>query len=316
VVKVSTSTDANTWTTFTFGPKNLEAGLANHSFDLPDLETTNSFLYLKLNLYAQGNPNSVGTAMIRLSLQDLKDNIPSPELEYRIMRVGFNYIPVVGTTNNMYWGALLSNNAIRIYSAPDSLPISDAEFTDRQIIPFTYAGRGQLQCQSPDGFNWCARADSRMSGGFLSGNTLGFYWNSMQDDTFPQPYLYIALFRTSDLGFLDRALLWHPDVSWMYGDISPNSLGQLGITSFYGNSVLAPSLAAGNNIGMSNDGSLNWQLINIVIGTNAPSTASWGDFLTLRPDPENPSRWIGAGYSLQDGTRKEHIKPVYFSIAP
>jgi hypothetical protein len=86
--------------------------------------------------------------------------------------------------------------------------------------------------------------------------------------------------------------------------------------SFYSSSNIAPSLVAGNDIGLTSTHSFNWSLNNIAVGTHAPSDISWGNFLTVRPDPANQGSWIEAGYTLQGANTKENIQPVYFYFKP
>jgi len=85
----------------------------------------------------------------------------------------------------------------------------------------------------------------------------------------------------------------------MYPDVSPNSIDKLGLVAFYGGSDISPSVVIGDNNGISADNSLLWSLAFAAVGTNAPQVAAWGDYLTIRPDPQNPNGWIAVGYTLQ-----------------
>ena len=58
----------------------------------------------------------------------------------------------------------------------------------RNIPGWTYGWAGSpMICTSPDGLNWCARSDSRITGGFVANGKIEWYWNARQGAGFPFP---------------------------------------------------------------------------------------------------------------------------------
>jgi hypothetical protein len=139
---------------------------------------------------------------------------------------------------------------------------------------------------------------------------------------FPWPYLNAAKFRLSDMTYLESPYLWSPDHAWMYGSVSPNSRGDLGIVAFYGGGKVNPSLAIGisqNNNNNNNDTTQlqsAWKMEPMMRGTNGPSQNDWGDFLRIRPYSGSVLNWVASGYTLKGGSTEDFIEPVYLVFGP
>ena len=317
--RLGISPDANHWYNYDIYPTNVSNVLSVHDmFDLPQLSLSDKYLYIKSNIY-QSNQFK-GTIFIRWLLDDLKNNAPAHFDFYIAKSGGFNYVPVQGAKNKMYFAAQLSNIRMRIYEW-DEGSSSPKEPFDVTIDPTILAGEGQMKCLSPGGFNWCARADYRMLGGHYQndsssgGNgTITFFWNAGQGGDFPFPHIDAAKFRTSDMAYVGRPLLWSPEHAWLYGFVHPDLKDnrKVGITAFAGSGRIPyPTIAIGTNNMKGGIGASPWNIQPAITGTNAPGNNKWGDYLRIRPYSGSGQDWISSGYILKGGISANKIQPFY-----
>jgi hypothetical protein len=317
--RLGISSDANHWFNYDVYPTNVSNILSIHDmFDLPQLTLSDKYLYIKSNIY-QSNLFK-GTIFIRWLLDDLKNNAPAKFDFYIAKSGGFNYVPVQGAKNKMYFAAQLSNIRMRIYEWDEGSPSPKPPF-DVTIDPTILAGQGQMNCASPGGFNWCARADYRMLGGIYQNGSFSdgigkitFFWNAGQGGDFQFPHVDAATFRTSDMAYVSRPLLWSSQHAWLYSFAHPNPKdnSKIGITAFAGSgSIPYPSIAVGTNNVKSGIGVSPWNIQPAITGTNAPGNNKWGDYLRIRPHSGSGEDWISSGYILKGGTSSNQIQPIY-----
>jgi hypothetical protein len=179
----------------------------------------------------------------------------------------------------------------------------------RNIPAWNYGVRSTMICTSPDNFNWCARSDSRITGGWVSNGIVGFLWNAKQGSGFPYPYVNVATFRESSLTFLSNPKMWNPNFAFMFGFASPNGIpGELGIVTVYGGNQLYPSIAAGV-VDSGSGPPPPYQLISIRSGNHAAS--AYGDYIRDRPLQRI---WIGSGYTLQGCSSGNCVEPRFFAF--
>jgi len=185
----------------------------NTWFDFPDLTVSTNYLYHASNAFTF-NWNWAGGYVGRYPLAELVacstpltiDAFTSGNGSFRLSR---------GADTTMYYATHQSNASLRIWSWPDAAP--------SPVSP------------GPDGENWCGRHDSRIQGGFVTGQTVGFLWTPSQGGSFPFPYMRVSTFDTgNDLASLNDIDIWSSDLAFMYPSASVNSAGQLGGTIMWG----------------------------------------------------------------------------------
>ena len=317
--RLGISSDTSNWLFYNVSPRNLNGTWSHQFWDYPQLALSNKYLYITSNMFDQSG-KLLRTIISRWSLQDLSLGQSNVSFSYYSDKSLFNFTPVQGATDTMYWASHVSNSRMRIFRWSDTE--SAITSYDRDIPAWTSSSDVTMSCKGPDSNDWCGRADSRILGGWLSQGTIGFMWMASAGNGFPWPYLNAAKFRLSDMTYLESPYLWSPDHAWMYGSVSPNSKGDLGIVAFYGGGKVNPSLAIGisqNSNNNNNDAAQlqsAWKMEPVMRGTNGPSENDWGDFLRIRPYSGSLVNWIATGYTLQGGSTEDFIEPVYLVFGP
>jgi hypothetical protein len=311
--RLSISRDTINWWRYDYRPTYFNSAWKNQQFDYPQLALTNNYLYITTNMV--GVDGSSKAILSQWSLANLAKATPiSPKFGYQDAGRALRTVtPAQGASDIMFFGTHLTNERMRIYKwveASDRL-----EYFDQNIDPWLPTGQSML-CKSPDGYNWCARADNRISSGWVRGETVGFIWNVAQGRGFIYPYINAATFSIRDMSYTGRPYVWHSDYAWMYGFTSSNKRG-LALVAFVGGGALHPivNFAIADNYVQSPPG---WVMYWIASSTNAPARQAWGDFIRVRPYGGESPLWIGTGYILHGGSGKkipevsDFIYPRYF----
>jgi hypothetical protein len=319
---IGISHDAVNWQFYKFKPRDINADWSNIWADYPNLATSDNYLYVTTNLFS--GEDFLRSITMRISLNDLAQGL-APSFSYYndpkdVQQAPFTFTPVQGANKTMYWASHVSNNVIRIYEWKEGS--NNVKTYDRQI-PAWSTMNGESSCPGPDKINWCARADSRITGGWVSNDVVGFVWNadkggvSTYGATFPYPYINSASFKISDnMKYEGRHYLWSNSFAWLYGATSPNKHGDIGIVaSFGGGNTYYPSVAAGIYNGQ-NISTKSWNMMRLVNGTNGPSDGNapfqWGDYLSISPYSDKGPNWSASGYTLQGGGEPSNVEPRYF----
>jgi hypothetical protein len=320
IFRLGVSFDTSNWWFYNVRPMDLNRTWTNQSFDYPHLALGNQYLYISTNIVTESERST--PIILRLSLEDLR-NIRNTEFSY-YQEGSINsdtFTPVQGASNTMYWALHRSNNQIRLYQWNESLPSPDVEYIDKHIPAWSRLDKGEGDCSTFNGEDWCGRADDSISSGWLSDNVIGFFWNANEQTTyengttFDLPYIDAATFKiTSNISnstYLGRPYLWNPNFAWLYGYASPNEKGDVAVVAFYGgNELNRINMAAG--IDDSFNGSPpRWEMRTILNGTHLPSENEWGDFVRLRPENGSGSRWVSSGFTLQGNNTERFIEARY-----
>jgi hypothetical protein len=319
LVKLSISKDAKRWWTYNIKPTDFDPTWTSQWFDYAHFSVGNEYLYFTSNIF-DANNQFMRSVIAKISLNDLARGVaPSYSYYYDSSGDVFTFTPVAGAKDTMYWASHITNSKMRIYSWPENQPWTQITRFDIEIPAWTPASIMGMQCTSPDNNNMCGRADSRITAGWLSGDTIGFFWNadkggrSVHGETFNWPYINAATFNTNNMSYKERPYLWSPDFAFLYGSAYPNNKGNIGIEVMYGGGNKYPSMAAG----IADEKSGNpppWDLTTLMVGTNAPNRGETGDYLSTRAynGPNGENTWISAGFTLQGCGNDDCIEPRYF----
>lgn len=305
--RLGVSTDALTWWFYNLAPTDFNGSWDEIWFDYPHIAVGDNYFYVGTNVF-DVNDNFERTVMIRLSLEDLAAAQPVSFYYYTSTTLG-TFTPVQGATDTMYFASHLSNTYMKVFKWPEA-SASVSAFSIK--IPAWKSGFPD--CPDPQGINWCARSDDRLTGGWIDNEDgiIGFIWNVAQGYGFDWPYVNAATFTITGTSpkYLGRPYVWSDDFAWIYGHVSPNARGHVGIVAAFGGGAFYPSVA----VGVDDDltvGSDPWQLEVALIGTasataiDANDNAYWGDYLRVRPYNDNENIWIASGYTKQDGVGVE-----------
>ena len=237
---IGISRDASNWWFYGLKPTDLNSTWTGYFSDYPYLALGNKYLYISMNMIPPGN--FVRPVILRISLDDLANEI-GPTISYyndpkdEVENI-FTFTPVQGATDTMYWAVHLSNSRMRIYQWNEASNI--VRTFDRDVPAWSFLLRGLGDCPGPDKINWCARGMSKITGGWIANDTVGFLWNaekggnSTNGATFSWPYIDAPTFKISDsLKYQSRPYIWSPDFAWMYGFASPDKQGNVSYRSSF-----------------------------------------------------------------------------------
>jgi hypothetical protein len=302
------SKDASTWVFYSITPTVFNSSWKNVWFDYPHITLSNNNLWITSNMFNQAG-QFVRTVISSWNLSELSAGT-TVHFQYFFETQEFNFTPVQGATNTMYWAVHHSNAQMKLYKWPET---SSSISTSLVNIPaWNYGNRGTMICTTPNQFNWCARSDSRITGGWISNGVIGFLWNAKQGSGFPYPYVNVVTFREAGLTFLSNPKLWNPNLAFMFGYASPNNVpGELGIVAIYGSGQYYPSITAGI-VDSSSGAPPPYNLVTIRSGNNAAS--SYGDYIRDRPINGVGRIWIGSGYTLQGCSTGSCVEPRFYAF--
>jgi len=114
-IKIGVSTDdAASWCNYDFIATELNSGLTDHFIDYPHLQTTDDKLYIATNIFSNLN-SDVFTAMLRFDLAELSA-CSTINGQIFLSSTEFNFTPVNGATDTMYFGTQISSSQTKIRS--------------------------------------------------------------------------------------------------------------------------------------------------------------------------------------------------------
>jgi hypothetical protein len=304
-VKISVSTDdAFSWCTYTITASNLNSGLTDHYIDYPHLQVTDDKLYIATNIF-----DNIGfdhfTGMIRFDLSELATCSALP-FQVFLTSTEFNFTPVNGAINTMYFGTQISSTQTKIYSWQDS---SNSLNTNTVSYP-AYSFSGYSCIVSSTGTNPCGRSDTRIQGGYLSNGILGFVWDAAQGGSFPYPYVNYITVNASTGTLLANIPLFSNSAAANFASLGVTDSGDIGIGfSLMGGST-NPTFIVG--IDDSQTGTNAFDFATVKTSSHGPGTTnSWGDYIRIKPLKPDNGLWIGTGFTMQGGTTNSDVENLF-----
>jgi|GEM_PF-2490068 len=305
-IRLGISNDnAASWYFYDFYPTIINSSWTNQWWDYPYLSLGTNYLYIATNMFNSGN-SWTRSVIMRFPLDDLRDHVGF-SYNYVDWNSNFNFALVQGATDTMYWGTHISTSSLRIFEWGET---SSYTWYDRAVPAWMETPRGWAHCAGPDGYNWCARTDDRITGGWLANGTIGFFWNVKEGAGFTYPYINSATFAQSNKSYTGRPYIYNSSYAFQYGYAYPDKRGNLGIAAFYGGGSLYPSPL----VGISDDYSAGWELVSTGRGTNGPNSLKWGDYLRVRPVTPSGKTWAATAYTLQGGSGNSNADPRYIEF--
>jgi len=345
IVRVSVSRNLDNWSNYDINSSSINPSLKGYWFDYPEMALTDKYLYITTNAYGI-NQSSV---VMRFSLDDINNNNFILN-DYLIVPNVHTITPVQGANNTMYFGTHLTNEILRIYKWADTDPSTSIKVYDKKIPPWYVLNKGVGKCGivtetitfSQISGNWCQRADSRITGGWMSGNTIGFFWNAdagsktQHGATFTWPYINAATFNIdNNMSYVGRPYIWNPNFPWLYAYPSPQPDGKVGVIAYYGTNITIPGVAFG--VRNSPNESIAWNMTSIANSDSSVNTEpscgdighinpqickfpdlvndiyKWGDYITIRA--HNNTSWDASAYILEGGGTRNNVAPYYIVIS-
>jgi hypothetical protein len=286
------------WDWWDFSPGSINAAWSAEWFDFPDVELGTNFLYVSTNSF-QGNTWR-RSVVLRLPLASLVQR-GSLSFQYFASTQNFALRCVRGAGATMYFASQNGTSQVRIFAWPESDPSPSVH--DVNVSTWN---AGRYSAPGPDGSNWLARCDARITGAWLANGIIGLAWSANSRGSRPFPYARVVEISEDQMQVVADRDIWSQNYAYAYPNAAPNDQGEIGITLFRGGNRINP----GHVVGGFDDRTQTWQLQATRDGTNGPSDNKWGDYLTCRPHTPDGQSWIASGYTLQGGGTRRDVEPL------
>ncbi len=307
VLRVAVNTTAtledSKWFWWDFKPGVVNAAWAGHWFDYNHAALSDNFLYVGTNMF-KGNTWKAGV-VFRFSLDQLSKRQALTYNYYSTTKNG-SLRCSLGAKKTMYFTAINSDRQIKVFEWPES-KTSVTEYT----VSVTRFTTGAYTAICPDGSNWLARCDDRITACWISGNALGCMWTAGSQSGRPFPFARAVRINVTTKKLINEPDIWNPGYAYAYPDVCPNDGGRLGITIFRGGGTIFP----GHIVGIYDDPTNTWSLAVTKNGTNGPSDNKWGDYITCRKDGGNGLAWVASGFVLNGGNTRDKIDPIFVKFS-
>ena len=298
-IAVSRTGASGSWTFWDLRPADVDPSWTGLWFDFPDIGETGEHLWLSTNVFKTNAWQH--STVLRIPWTDLKS---SGELSRRVWSSDQVSAPrfAVGATDTM-WFASLGNgaNEVELFSWTDS-SVTGSNWT----VSVSGWNSGNYVSNGPGGAPWLSRADDRITGAWIHGDTVGFLWTAASRTGRPHPYIRAVRISTTTRTVIDEPDLWSPNGAWAYPSAAPNRNGGIGISAFFG----GPTHPA-HAVGKLDVTTVSWDMRTTATSTHGPNLGKWGDYLTCRPHPTKHNAWITVGYTLNGGNDREFVEPRY-----
>lgn len=280
---------------------------AGNWFDFPDLASTTDHLFVSSNVYA-GAGGFRGTSVYRFELTDFA-NGGNTRIEAHAQQDanGLGTMRFTqGAANTMRWAAHRNTASLALfYWVSTGTP----QGPDHKAVPQWSTVASNVP--GPDGRDWAGYSDHRVLGGYLNlpAQEFGFLWDSAPITNRPEPFVRVAIFRTTDHALLRTEDIWSDTFAFMYPAAAPNDRGHVGfvlaggrrgatgqhVSSFAGMvDNFNPAFGGGEAV------------VQLAAGTNGSAVNRWGDYFTVVPHPIQGNTWIGTGMCMRGGVEYQH----------
>ena len=255
--------------------------------DYPAISVGDNYLYLAFNIGASGSSNGM---IARFPLSDLLTDAMS-NAQY----TGVNVLtprPVQNTGNIGYFGALVNDSQLRIYSWGEAV-------TDKPMphdVDIASIPTENTVSITPYGTDWLGPLTkvqwARLYGATRSGDELWFSWNGgrrvaqQSTDTFPQPHIGIAIV-TTGFQLIEDRYIWNPDYAYAYPALATNADGEVGISFAQGGGAQYVQHAIG----------LLTRTQELAATTSGKTVGGGGHYVSIRRAYPDEKLFSAAGYN-------------------
>jgi hypothetical protein len=288
------------WYWWDFRPAGVNSAWTREWFDFNHAALGRDYLYVTTNAFTTTTPERFTRCVVlRLPLDTLADG---SSLDYRYFQTeqNFSLRATPGARDVMYFASHNNTRQLRLFTWPEAA--DTASFTDIAVTPWR---EGAMRASGPDGRNWLARSDSRITAGWLARAMIGFAWTANTTTGRPLPYVRVVRIDERSRTVIDEPDIWKTDFAYAYPDTCPNDAGDIGITLFRGGGSIHP----GHVVGIFDDATRRWRLASTRTGTHGPADSKWGDYLAIRRRSPDGLTWLATGFTLQGGGGFADIEP-------
>jgi hypothetical protein len=308
----STGVANNNWVYYDFNPQQVGFASGNW-YDFPSFTVGANYLYVTSNVFRTSDDVFTGSVILRLPLASLAAGTGFSYNSYTSTNLG-SIRCTDGATTTMYCATFNTTTQMRIHRWDESS--STVLWDDVNLNGYTPLNRNGV-ATSPDGTNWAARADGRLSTAYRANGIIGLMFMARQDANFPYPYTIHARFNESTRALVSQGQIWNPNFAWLYPASSPNAAGRLaGTLQIGGGSQTGGAPYPGTQIWITDDvepgtGTTVGAVYGVSAGNAGPSSNGWGDYFTVRPHKSFPNTWVASSHSLVNGQTGSSTVPNY-----
>ena len=303
-------------------------------FDFPDLAYSNGNLYMAFNRFDFSEKEQwLGSTVFRMPLDKLEtyDGFQYQYFNSDPDNGEFSVRFTQGADDKMFWATAPSTDQLLLREWPDADAQPGAVRTVA-VEPYTEPDEKAIAgSEAPNGKPWLDRVDARLTAGWATDKTIGFAWTSGKIDD-PQgnggkyafPHIRMAIIdrATVEAGGSDplkpiaEPHIWNTGIAFAYPSAAPNKSGDIGLSMFFGGPKNYPSAAVGV---LRNEGG-EWKTTLSLLAESKTSPrcpkkdgvddscGKWGDYMSVRADPDAPNGWYVAAHTETDQGGKQEPK--------
>ncbi len=297
-VAISRGGSFGSWYWWDFSPQALNASWTDLWFDYPDAATSSNHLYLTFNAFTSAGAWQ-RAVVFKMPLATLASGASLGYQWWSTTTHGSLRL-TQGATGSMFFASHNGGTTLRVFGWPDAS--NTVGFWDVKVSAWS---AGPYSAPGPGGVEWLGRTDSRITAAWIAGTRAGFMWTAAAGSGRPFPYAKAAVVDVTTRALVEQPDLWSQNAAYAYPAACPNAQGVVGLSVFYGGNARHPAHVVGFR-----DGSA-WRLVISRSGTNGPTDAKWGDYLSCRRHQPNSSEWVASGFTLQGGTDRRNVEPQY-----
>lgn len=291
------------WTSYDFTSTDLgQPGVGTDRQDLAFSET---------RLYQTTNAVGKGRVVMSLSLDDLDARRTVNWTRTNVLPAEFQFSDLSQQNNqNVHSVAIGSNTRLRVMRYDDGA----GSYAIHDVTVGQFATTSDLVATDPDGVDWLTRGVANVSASVMVGDDLWTAWDAAASaagdrPNFPNTHVRMAHINTNTWATTQEHQVWNNDYAFAYGCLATGRQGE--------------EIAYGVAVGGSRDypNSCFGILGDFVVYYRDTSTATpgatdeprWGDYLTVRPNSSDPTRYAAFGYYADGPTTAAVQRPFYLS---
>jgi hypothetical protein len=301
---VSRAATFGQWYYWDFVPTNLNPTWTTMWFDYPDMAFTTNNLFVTINGFV--GENWQRAFVFRFPLATLA---AGTTLNYNWWTTTNNGSLRLsqGASTTMYFGSHNSLSQLRVFEWPDS----SNTISWHDVNVRAYSNGPYSSGPAPGGVNWLGRVDERITGAWVGAGVIGFMWTASADSGHPFPFVRVSRINQTTKALVDEPDIWSQQGAWAYPAAAPNSTGQVGFSAVYGGLTNHhPAHAVGVRTATA------WNAVLTASSTNDPSSPAWGDYLSCIPLQPGSTHWVASGYTMQGGSDRTNVVPLYVEFHP
>ena len=308
------------WHSWYFRPTNFNEPTGRW-LDFPDIAYSNGYLFCSSNVF-DFSSNFQNAVVWRMDLDDLVASGGLPFQYVKRTGMGTNGAGGVGgatyrftqnATSVMYFASTFNSTTIRTYRWPDSGNAASVTFQNRAVPQF----QSNFTATDATGTNWVNRINTnigtRVLGGYRTPDEYGFLWHCGNDPANNRPHCFFRVLRlrTSNDSVIGTNDVWSTTTNFVFPCAAVASDGDIGVTfhaAANGSDPRTSSLIVSDSCISTWGGQ---SIRTHKFPNSGPSSALWGDYLSMQRHPESPNTFVAASYSMDNGTTASFVEPRY-----